>query len=292
MRTAPTAIFFQPEKWGTLSKFKFFYMGTHTFDSDTTKAITGVANHFNKAQILYNLARKLSPNLQIDEEELNQNGHTAAINSAEFTAVAEEVFTELYSSIDCTRKIIVSIYRKCRRIPDSTRKIFQRIRDHQLGSDFPDELKKAFLSASWYEDLLRIRDELTHSELGHCTLNRENRSIQYMHTGIKTKGKPLIIPDIFEKIETLISEVNKFLGEVFYFLNTQLKPYITTQVCGMCKGKVLARELPLEEHITFHSGTCISHIWFEKPNETRCPAAETCGAYIRAMTKIEAPLDQ
>jgi hypothetical protein len=43
-----------------------------------------------------------------------------ARNSKELSAVMEGIILELYSSIDCTRKIINEIYGKYRGIPDST----------------------------------------------------------------------------------------------------------------------------------------------------------------------------
>ena len=164
---------FVPELWGEVDLFRHFHVGTHTFNADTKKAISGIKNHFQKALILHQLALKLLPNLSLDEEELQSKGYTAAANAEEFSAVLEEVFTELYSSIDCTRKVIVSIYRRTRGLPDSTHKLFQKVRSNRLGSDFPTELKQAISESDWYDELRAIRDELTHSDIGNCRIDRE-----------------------------------------------------------------------------------------------------------------------
>lgn len=125
---------------GQVDKFKQFYAATYNFKPDAKKAVAGIDNHFQRALTLRRVAEKLAPNLRLDNEELAQKGYTAALNSQEFSAVVEEVFTELYSSIDCTRKVIVAIYGKCRNVPDSTRKLLERAIKGEIGSDFPKEL--------------------------------------------------------------------------------------------------------------------------------------------------------
>jgi len=286
MFATPTVRTFVPESWSTVKKFQHFYAGTHTFDSTTTRALNGVSSHLNKAVTLYNLAEKLSPNLEIDNNELKNKGYTSAINTSEFTAVTEEIFTELYSSIDCTRKVIVKIYSKTRGLKDSTSGLFQRIRDDKLGTDFPEQLKIEFKTAKWQPELKAIRDELTHTDIGHCSIDRETKIIGYSHHGISFQGRPLHYPNILEKLKTLITEVNNFLSKVFDFLNSQLNHYETTVLCGLLSGKGLARKITLEREFTFHSGTCISHVWFDNEDSERCPFAQNCGAYNRALNQL------
>ncbi|RMS13687.1 hypothetical protein ALP72_01324 [Pseudomonas coronafaciens pv. coronafaciens] len=78
---------FAPEAWTQTDFFKIFQGGTHKLKADGVKALSGVSNHFRKASLLYGLAIKILPNLQIDEQELMDKGHTSAINGAELTAV-------------------------------------------------------------------------------------------------------------------------------------------------------------------------------------------------------------
>ncbi|WP_220790999.1 hypothetical protein [Aquipseudomonas ullengensis] len=278
---------FAPEQWGQVDIFRHFHIGTHSFNSDTKKAISGITNHFQKALTLYELALKLLPNLNLDEEELLNKGYTGAANSREFSAVLEEVFTELYSSIDCTRKIIANIYRKTRRLPNSTRQLFDRVNNNILGDDFPTELKLAISSSDWYGELLAIRDELTHSDIGNCHLDQKTRLVTYMHVGIRRNGEPLIIDDVLGRIKILINSVNEFLGSVFHFLNSKLQPVEIDQLCGFFKGRGYLRKLALEFPMDFNSGICMSHVWFDGDLQFKCPFVGTCGAYERA--KFNAP---
>ncbi|QZA77481.1 hypothetical protein K4H28_14535 [Deefgea tanakiae] len=281
---AATVRTFAPELWSSVDYFRFFYIGTHSFNSDTTKAISGVRNHFQKALILHQLSTKLLPNLSNDEAEIQSKGYTPATNAKEFSAVLEEVFTELYSSIDCTRKIIVAIYRRTRGLPDSTRKLFHRVSDGLLGNDFPDELKHAIASADWYDELLAIRDELTHSDIGNCMIDRDTKLVTYMHTGIYRNGIPLIITDVMGKLQFLIQSINTFLEAVFHFLNSQLEITTIDQLCGIFFGRAYLRTLTIEPSIDLNSGICQSHTWFDHDVQFRCPLANSCGAYTRAKS--------
>ena len=273
---------FVPELWGEVDFFRHFHVGTHTFKFDTTKALSGVTNHFQKALILHQLSLKLLPNLAIDAEEIQSKCYTAATNAKEFSAVLEEVFTELYSTIDCTRKVIIAIYPRTRGLQNSTRKLFKKVRCNLLGLDFPTELKQAIAESDWYDELLVIRDELTHSDIGHCWIDRETNMVTYMHTGINCDGKPLIINDVIGRIQCLIESINKFLGTIFHFLNTQLKFTTISELCGIFYGRGYLRKLSLETPIDFNSGVCQSHTWFDREVEFRCPFASSCGAYERA----------
>lgn len=279
---AATVRTFAPELWGEVDVFEHFHVGTHSFKPDTTRAISGIKNHFEKALTLHQLALKLLPNLSIDEEEMQKKGYTSAPNTKEFSAVLELVFTELYSAIDCTRKVIVSIYQQTRGLPNSTRKLFQKVRSNLLGSDFPTELKQAIAESDWYDELLAIRDELTHSDIGRCIIDRETMMVTYKHSGVIRDGNPLIINDIMGRIQFLIESINKFLGAIFHFLNTQLKFTTINLLCGSFYGRGYLRKLPLEMPIDLNSGVCQSHIWFDSEVEFMCPLASSCGAYKRA----------
>ncbi|WP_080425197.1 hypothetical protein [Burkholderia ubonensis] len=281
MNTLPNVRTFAPELWGEVDKFKQFYEKTHTFKPDAKKAVSGIKGHFNKAITLRNLATKLAPNLEIDNAELKERGFTGAANAQELSAVIEEIFTELYSSIDCTRKVIVAIYKRCRHIPDSTRKLFDRAAQGKIG-DFPPELQAAFVKATWYDELRDIRDELTHSDVGSCHQSSDTKEIFYMHPGLVRDAKPLVIPNVFNKIEELIAGVNQFLGHIFNFLNKNLKEEPTDVLCGFFNGRAYSRRLAIANRIDLNSGVCQSKQWFDAAPAFRCPLAPTCGAYTRA----------
>jgi len=177
------------------------------------RAVSGARNHFKKAVILRDLAEKLRPQIQIDRQQLQARGYTPAKYSAESAAVIENIFTELYSAIDCTRRVIVATH-KMRGVPDSTRKLFQRIQANLLDDVLPAELVEAFKRATW-ERLLSMRGELTHSDLGPCHYDDTTGKISYWHTGLGHGARPLIIEDIYDRLDSDINDVNQFLGHVF-----------------------------------------------------------------------------
>lgn len=274
---------FAPEHWGEVDFFKIFYGGSHKLKPDNVKALGGISGHFHKAHILSELAVDLLPALEIDEQELYTNGHTAAKHGSKFAAVVEGIFTELYSAVECARKIISDIYVKAQGLPsDSTRRFFRKIQSGEVGSGLPDELKEIIGSCDWYEELRVIRDELTHADVGHCSLERDTGHVQYSHFGARLNGQCYVIPDVMGRIEKLFQQVNQFLGAIFNFLNSQLQPTEVNQLCGFFFGRGYLRKLPMERPINFHTGTCMSLEWFEKEEGFRCPFADDCGAYHKA----------
>jgi hypothetical protein len=271
---------FAPERWGEMDRFAAFFSAS--FPESTSRdqrAVSGALNHFRKACVLRRLAEKLRTNIEIDRKQLRQEGYTAAENSSESAAVIENVFTELYSAIDCTRKIIVATH-KLRGVPDSTRKLFQRIKANLLDDILPAELIEAFKQATWYERLLSMRDELTHSDLGSCHFDEATGKVSYFHTGLGDRHRALVIEDIHERLDIDINDVNLFLGRVFRYLNSLLIDKPIVQVCGLTGGKALIRELRPAPTITFDSGICLSVNWIEVNGIPTCPLL--CGAYQKA----------
>jgi len=213
---------FAPDHWGELERFVHLYGETFALGRMEARAVTGTLNHFRKALTLARLAKKLKPNLAMDREQLEQHGYTPAENSRELSAVIEEVYTELYSSIDCATTVIFALHSRCRGLPKSTRGMFQRVRDGKVGPDFPAPLRDALKDADWFDKLRSIRDELTHSDIGNCHLEKDGTTVHYMHSGLHTAGRSLIIDDAFHDVDFLLDAVNRFHGKVFQYLNAQL----------------------------------------------------------------------
>ncbi len=270
---------YAPEQWGSLEKFNKFYSGTYKLDRTGRRAVSGAINHFHKGLVLRDLALKLIPKLETDEGELNQHGHTHAINAQELSAVLEGAILELYSSVDCTRKVVSEIYKNYQGIPDSTRKFFKNVRADKVDKRFPEELRIAVNEAAWYEGFRMIRDELTHLNTGHCRKDRDTGKIRYMHSGFIINGGCLIIDDIFHKLEQTIVEVNQFIGRVFAYLLTQLKDERMPQICGIFNSRVYTRYVSPSEAIDFHGGICESKVWFDLEENPTCLFADKCGAY-------------
>jgi hypothetical protein len=275
---------FAPEFWGQVGHFSRLYSETFSFKEVEKRALGGVSQHFDKAATLRDLAVKLRPNLDIDRAELIKNGFTPALNATEFSAVIEAAILELYSSVDCTAKVLHAIYAKhSRKFSDSTRKLFSGF--EKIEGEFPEQLKKIFRSVTWYEEFRFLRDELTHLETGSCTLNHETGKVQYMHPGIKKQGNVLVLEDVFQWFEIMMAHVNNFDGEVFEFLNSTLKDTPIIQICGMVEGRALMRHVNPAERLTFNSGTCFSRQWFELPENPTCPFVDACGAYRRTLAR-------
>lgn len=281
-QTLPTVRVFAPKQWGEVDRFANFYGGTYKFSDRDQRAVSGVANHFEKALTLQSLAVKLRPGLDIDRDQLNENGFTPALNSHELSAVIEASVLELYSAVDCTIKVLRAVYGAgSRSFPGSTRKLFQNI-DKVTGS-FPEEVKDAIRAAHWYNGLLYWRDELTHLATGRCSLDHKTGAVSYMHTGMKLNGSAYVIDDVFAWLTDTTTKMNAFIGLIFHKLNSTLKPTLVQQVCGFVEGRILIRYLDPTQPLDFNSGQCFAYQWFEKPEHPTCPFVEHCGAYKHKM---------
>jgi hypothetical protein len=129
--------------------------------------------------------------------------------------------------------ILMLFSRNFRDFGDSTRGMFERGRSGALEQVLPDLLVSAFKQSEWYPPLRVLRDELTHADIGTVHEDPKTGFVSYTHTGLGSKHQALIIENIFARMETDIEAVNRFLGTVFFQLNTLLKDNATTQMCGL-----------------------------------------------------------
>ena len=194
--------------------------------------------------------------------------------------MVEASILELYSSVDCTAKVLRAIYGPASRgFKDLTRFLFKNFQETQGA--FPDELKNILLRVTWYDGLLFLRDELTHLGTGSCHLDHSTTKVRYMHVGLKTNGKPLIVDDVFRWLDGFLQAINLFFGQIFHFLRASLKSGRVMLICGMVEGRMLMRYVDPTEDITFASGVCGSYQWFEQHDAPTCPFVAHCGAYAR-----------
>jgi hypothetical protein len=276
---------FAPEHWGQIDRFAAFFAASFPDAKHVERrAVSGVGNHFRKAIILRSLAMRMMPALAFDREQLAEKGYTPDEHAVELAAVVENVFTELYSAVDCARQIFSARY-PVRGLPNSTRKTFARVRSGSLDTVLPVELLSAFKEADWYDPLRVLRDELTHWDIGSVHQDQTTGKISYMHTGLGTRERAFVIEDIFGRMEADIHAVNLFLGKLFHQLNTLLQDVPVIQLCGLHQGKALIREIRPEPTITFDSGKCLAVAWIEDEGKPTCPLL--CGAYWKA--KAETP---
>jgi hypothetical protein len=274
---------FYPKNWGEVDRFSHFYSTTYKFDERLAGILRGVAGHFHKAIILEELAHSLAPDLKKDREELSAKGHSSNKNGARLAAVVETIFCELYSSVDCARQVVGEIFHGYQGVPDSTRRFFQNADAGKLDSRLPEPIRNSFSKADWYHILRRLRDAVTHSDVGSCYFDESSGKTKYINTAIKEDaGKCLVIEDVFGQIAAFQNEINKFHGQIFRVLNQTLKNDEVFQICGFFGGRVYSRFVRPLDAINFNSGRCDALSWFEQEGNPRCPFADNCGAYKRA----------
>ncbi len=276
---------YAPEQWGTLEKFTKFY--SHSFELSRTgqRCVSGAQNHFHKASTLNQLAQKLAPNLDLDDQELTDKGYSHAVNTSELSAVVESILLELYSSIDCARKVITEICAKewkIQGVPDSTRKLFKKVNDGKMDANFPEQIEIAIKEATWYDKFRIIRDELTHQDTGNCHKDSDTKVIRYMHSGITEGGRSLIIEDIFSYVDEIFSGVNHFLGRIFAFLYSMLKDEPVRQICGIFQGRAYSRFVRPSEAIDFNGGICAVKEVLMQDENPDCAFMGTCKAFEKA----------
>src|SRR5690242_2058067 len=142
------------------------------------------------------------------------------------------------------------------------------------------------IQAKWYDRLLALRDELTHSDTGSCHLDDATGKVSYMHTGLGQGNRSLVIDAVYARLDEDINNVNRFLGDVFRYMNRNLADHSVIGLCGIAQGRALIRELKPAENITFDSGICRSIAWIEVDGVATRPFL--CGAYDSAKRQSAA----
>jgi hypothetical protein len=277
-KVADAVRIFAPERWGEVERFRTMAPTTYPFRAHERRVLAGVENHFRKGLTLLALAEELLPRLDRDEAELEEQGFTPAHNARNLAAVLEGVITEIYSVIDCTAKVLHTVYGPTSvRYRDSTRRLFSEV--NAISGSLPERIKDAVRAASWYEELRHLRDELTHRDVGSCSKDQETGSIRYFHSSLWAGERLLPIDDIFGWLRAKIADVNAFIGTAFHELNSTIVSGNVNQVCGMVQGRLLMRLLDASQPVDFDNGTCLSAQWFTKPGNPYCPFADSCGAF-------------
>lgn len=278
---------FTPEMWGEVTRFRRFYRSTYSFNHATTSALNGVEGHFQKYSALMKLTTEMIPKLAEDEEELYKKGYSTCLRSQQLAAIVETVICELYSAVDCTRKVLSAIYDLPGSNVKKTSRLFINAEEGKIDDRVPIEIINALIEAKkdWYLDLQKIRVAVNHSDIGSCGFLHGDK-VSYSHSDLgKNLGNVLASDDIFGDVRNYFMKVNQFLGVVFKALNDTLNDEPTGQICGTFGGRVYLRLVSVYEAIDFNSGLCESYKWFEQQSNPTCPFVNTCGAYLRIKEK-------
>lgn len=274
---------FAPEAWGEVDRFRALWPTTYRFRAHDKRVLAGVENHFHKTMTLLSMAERLLPSLDRDEAELEERGFTPALNARNLAAVLEAAITEVYSVVDCTAKVLHTVYGPTsKRFRDSTRRLFADV-DSITGS-LPETIKDSIRAAGWYEELRNLRDELTHRDTGSCSRDRETGLVRYFHSSLWEGERLRPIDNVLGWIHGMVDAVNRFVGTTFHELNATIRQGTVTQMCGMVHGRMLMRLLDASQPMDFHNGSCLSAQWFTQPGNPRCPFADDCGAFHRPAT--------
>lgn len=273
---------FSPEHWNELERFFRFWETTYKFNFDVGKRLSGIQANLRKGHLLIELIHALTPLISEDEDQLERDGYSPAIRSKQIAAVVEATICCLYSSLDCLRYVLVDIYPRFSGVKNSTRGLFQNAFQQKLDSKIPADIRIALQnSEEWFNNLRRLRDEVTHSNVGYCSRDKTSGKLFYMHSGLGNATRALILNDISEVLIDLAGRISNLLEAIFHSLNTSLVDAETRQNCGIFRGRIHERFVKPSEATNFHAGVCKSFEWFEKEENPTCPFAESCGAYQR-----------
>ena len=92
------------------------------------------------------------------------------------------------------------------------------------------------------------------------------------------------IPAIFSKQRPVLEP---WIEKVAVFHFNQLQQVPKFALCGMYRSRWYGRMVAPSNELSFGSGHCLSHDWFEKEEGYFCPLAERCEAYSRKWSSEE-----
>jgi hypothetical protein len=197
---------------------------------------------------------------------------------------------ELYSVLDGVRQIVFSAYRNVRGDQnESTDKLFRRAADERYGPGMPRDINESLANAykSWFPRLREIRTENTHGEIGKCHLDPRTGKIDYIHPGLVSEGRALIIPDIIQYTDSVLQNVRELTEWLCAYLYSSLEPQESQILCGLYEGRAYERAVAPGAHLSLADGRCMSVNWFANCPDLLCPMADRCGAFRRPMPPDE-----
>lgn len=278
-------LMFAPEKWSSITKFQQLMGPPFEINREIRKGVNSAGNHMAKFTVLAGLANRLTDQLVEDSAELTEKGYSPAIRSKEFAALIESLFCELYAALDGVRRTLYAAYKKVKGVQNgSTEKLFKRASENQYGPEFPEDIRAVLATAfdSWFPRLRLIRTEVTHGDIGSCHLDEKSEKVFYMHGGLGSGTRALVIEDVVADLNQQSVSVSALVEAIFLSLCSKLEPVERTAYCGIYKGRFYQREVVPSADMTFDSGRCKSRVWFDKEAGYECPLRQSCGAYQRA----------
>ena len=275
---------FTPDRWTALRKLRIFAGPPLPDDSNVRIGLRDCERHLNRAIVYGRIVARLRPNLVHDREELEKYGGSDDLNSEEYAAVCEAIIATLYSALDGLRTFLFGAYRKVQGVQNgSNGKLFERAKKQEYGTGFPGEIRSLLSDAwdTWFLPLRKFRTELTHGSTGHCHLDQKTGLVRYFNEGIKMNDKVFMLENIDGYLLETETGVRALIEKVAVFHFNQLQQVPKFALCGMYRSRWYGRMVAPSNELSFGSGHCLSHDWFEKEEGDFCPLAERCEAYSR-----------
>ncbi len=274
---------FAPEEWDAVDRFGKFKYALLEGNKIFKRGISATSDHLDKFRVLAEIGNELIGGFDFDRKEMNEKGHTHAKYSRQFSAIAECCINELYAALYGIRDVIYAVYSSIEGVQKkSTSKLFSKAKNNKYGKYFPVELNALFAESydNWFLQLRKYRTEFTHGSLGSCSKDDKTGKVSYMHRGLGTEARCLVIADFVEYINEVYKNTLQLQHNVFEFFYTTLPLETTITLCGFFTGLGYMRSIDPVLPLTRHSGTCLS-IHYATP----CPIKEQCGAYKNAIRK-------
>jgi hypothetical protein len=273
---------FAPNHWPAIRRFQKFLGAPFAVTRELKKGVQTAGDHLEKFDLLVGLVNRLRPHLNEDLGELDRDGYTLNLRHKEFAALSEILFCELYSCLDGVRRTLYAVYKDVKGVQNqSTEKLFARAHSKGYGPKCPEEIRSALASAyaTWFPELKRIRDAVTHGYIGDCRTDLNTGVIEYWRLPLEEGESPFLIEDVVEKVNDLSRSVLELTEEVFDYLYSRLESVERRVVCGTYMGRVYERIVAPEQNLSFDSGRCASRKWFETMPGLECPVRSKCGAF-------------
>lgn len=271
---------FVPEQWDAVKKFGTFKYEALEGNRCFSRGINATSDHLEKFRVLAEIGNDLIPGFDHDADELDKNGYSPAKYSRKFAAIAECSINELYAALDGVRDVIYAVYSNVQGVQKkSTSKLFSKAKNNEYSIGFPAGINKLLSIAhdEWFLELRKYRTEFTHGSLGSCSKDRDNGKISYMHSGLGSQSRALVIDDFIAYVNKVYEECRLLQENIFSYLYKELPLKPAKILCGFYTGLAYMRSIEPEEELTMHSGICESSHY-----EVKCPLSETCAAYSRA----------
>jgi hypothetical protein len=164
-----------PQHWLAVGRFKQLWATTYIFERLTQNRLLGIVGHFSKAGYLFELAKRLAPNVDVDSAPLRDLGYSPLLGKKELAAMIESVLCEQYSVLDCCRAVLCGVFPNHKGIEGSTRSTSPPTHKGKLYDRLSASIREAIANTrDWYLKLLRRRDELTHTNIRSCHRDDKN----------------------------------------------------------------------------------------------------------------------